>query len=98
MSTAYTLAKIDGVELFAVERSGRIEIGIAYDEGTRAPEEPYYLDTGNVFTSEDLLQIIIKLAAVASYVADDFDHIRALVEEALASDSYLGSMPRWGGR
>ncbi len=99
MSTDYILAKVGPIELFAVERSARIEIGISRDEDYKQEEchaifeEDGYADTGAIFSDDDIIKIIVNLLAVASYVADDAEQIRQRLHNAISEDRYLGSMP-----
>lgn len=91
MSTSYTLAKVGPVELFAAECSGRIEIGIVYDEEARPSDSDGYLDTGSVFDDEALIQIIVELAKVATYIADDDLSVVPRILAAIKADPWLGS-------
>lgn len=91
MSTDYTLAKVGPVEFFACERSGQIEFGISRED---RPERENYLDTDALFNDDDLLDIIIKLLAVTSYVSEDPESVVARLLVKIDNDNYLQSMPK----
>lgn len=92
MSTEYTLAKVGPAEFFACERSGAIEFGIHREDREWGRD---YLDTDAVFSSDDLIEIAVKIVEIASYVEDDDPE--SVVSKLLATidrNQYLRSMPK----
>lgn len=91
MSTEYSLAKIGPVEFSAYEQGSvlmgsRIGFSIWYDDEERGAE------TDALFTDSDIIEIIIKLLAVASYVSDDPESVLHQLTVAIANDQYLRAM------
>lgn len=91
MSTTYTLLDKHNTILEACERSSRVGIDI-FDKDTSNPKG-FIGGTGAIYTSEDLISIIVNLArVVASYVSDDAELIKSKIIAAMNADAYLGSM------
>lgn len=87
MSTEYTLYSNGPVELFACERSGQLEIGVNREDLDS------YLDIGIGLTTEEVLEVAIKLVECASYISEEPETVVAQLLKLIGSNQYLRSMP-----